>query len=644
MSGEAETGRIASARVDWTGGAPVSVDFGDVYFSGDGAAEADHVFLAGNTLAARFATAGAFVIGELGFGTGLNFLKAAALWRATPKPDGARLVYFSVEQFPFSADDLARAHAAWPALSELSARVRALMPPLVAGLHRLAITSDISLILGLGEAGGILNGAEGAIDAWFFDGFAPAKNPDMWRPELFVDCARLSKPGATFATFTVAGDVRRALQAAGFAVEKRSGFARKKEMLAGRIETPPKKTSGRAPWFETANARPLAAGARVAIVGGGIAGASLAFEARRAGLAPTIIEAETLASGASGNPAGLIMPRLDLGRGAAAQFFLTAYLHTIRLLGEFGGNFFRPCGVLLGAPDDEERVRQARIVAERLLPSDWMEARPDGLYLPQAGVVDPRKFTAALAAETTLTKARAVAIEHGSDGVALRLNDGSRHAFDAVILANGVEALDFLEARTLPLAAVAGQIDWFPDAAAPEHALVFGPYAAPGPEPNTDRGGLVIGATYERPAAGQRVTPSRASTEENIKAIAAFAPRIAATLDRDAAHSRVAIRCQTPDRLPVAGPLPDLGFYGAVYDDLRLGRQRDYPPGEMIPGVFILSGLGSRGLVTAPLAAAMIVAAMTGAPSPVSADIAVALHPARFFIRDLKRAQSIRKG
>ncbi len=408
MTNEAATNdrRIAHARVDWDEGAPHSTVFGDIYFSGDGPAETAHVFLEGTDMPRRFEQAERFSIGELGFGSGLNFLMAWELWRRTPKPERARLHFFSVEAFPLRPEDMARAHAAWPRLKALSARLRALSPPAAAGTHSLPIAPDVTLTLAYGDAQAALARAEGVVDAWFFDGFSPAKTPEMWRAGLFAEAARLSNPGATFATFTVAGDVRRAIAAAGFAAEKRPGYGRKKEMLAGRIDAPVKR-SPRAPWFMNANPQRLARGARVAIIGGGVAGASLAYAARRGGLDPVIIEADAPAAGASGNPAGLIMPRLDLGDTPAARFFLLAYVHAVRLLSDLDQpGIFSSCGVLLGAEKVEQQERLARVAAAGLLPEDWLRQAEDVLLLPQAGVVDPAAFVRALIAATPVIKAR----------------------------------------------------------------------------------------------------------------------------------------------------------------------------------------------------------------------------------------------
>ncbi|MFZ5616125.1 MAG: bifunctional tRNA (5-methylaminomethyl-2-thiouridine)(34)-methyltransferase MnmD/FAD-dependent 5-carboxymethylaminomethyl-2-thiouridine(34) oxidoreductase MnmC [Pseudomonadota bacterium] len=630
-------GEIETAKVDWAADAPRSIFFGDIYFSGDGAGEARHVFVDGNDLQSRFASAQRFSIGELGFGTGLNILVASDLWRRTAKLAGARLHFLSFEKHPLLRDDLARALSAFPQFEALGEPLLAQYPPPVEGVHRLRLADDVSLTLVLGDARRMLAATEASINAWFLDGFAPSRNPDMWTPEVFDEIARLSSAGATAATFSVAGIVRRALEGAGFEVGKRPGYGRKREMLTARIAEPAAK-SNRAPWFANESLKPLPSGASVAIIGGGVAGASLARELAFAGLQPTIFERDAIASGASGNPAGLIMPRLDLGGGSSSQFFRIAYLHVLRTIasieGASGERIYKPCGVLLKAATDEERARQERIVAAKLFPSGWIEARDDGLFFPQAGVIDPPRYCALLAAGARIVRERTISLEALAEGVIVRSEDGAHERFDAAVIANGRDALRFVEARSLPLSGVAGQIDFFPGAAPPPHAVAFGPYAAPAPT-----GGIVIGATYEKIDAGEEPRTSAAASAENIASVGAVLADLAQGLAPSVSQPRASIRCQTPDRLPVAGPLPDWSYFGGVYDNLRLGKKSDYPPGRVTPGVFILAGLGSRGMVTAPYAAAMMAAEMTGAP--IEREIAEALHPARFFIRDLKRSQRI---
>lgn len=625
MGAEGGQTKIEFAKVDWVADAPWSISFSDVYFSGAGPEEKRHVFLAGNDLGARFTNGRSFALCELGFGAGLNFLETLALWRTAAKPGGVRLRYHSIEAYPLSPDDMARAHRAWPEHAEHSRLLRNLSPPAARGPHVLRFDEDVDLTLHYGDAFDVLSKLEGGFDAWFFDGFAPSKNPQLWSVEIFMEAARLSRRGATFATYAVAGNVRRALTCAGFEFEKRDGFGRKKEMLAGRLGSRSNPTPRRAPWHPRGEAA-VAPGGTVAIVGGGIAGASLAFEARRAGLKPTIIDAERLAAGASGNVAGLIMPRIDLGGGPAARLFLSAYLHTVRLLTEIAPSAIIPCGALLAATNDGERARHQKILAAKLLPDGWIKGHADGLFFPQAVVVDPVAYVKAVAGDAEIVIAEARTAKPDAAGVLLRFADGGARRFDAAILANGADALKFRCASGLPLKKVPGQIDWFKNAPAPDTIVAFGPYAAPAP-----RGGLIIGATYGE-------LEEAAATRSNIDAIAAHSPDIVTGISPNSSAPRRAARCQTPDRFPVAGPLPDLAFYGAEYDDLRLGVKRDYPPGKCVPGLFALTGLGSRGLVTAPLAAAHVVAEMTGAPSPLDELVAEALHPARFFIRDLRRA------
>ncbi len=623
---------IEYAKLDWgEENAPRSFLFDDIYFAQDGPAESRHVFLAGNDLPSRFEQAEKFTIGEIGFGTGLNFLAAWDAWERTEKPPGARLHFLSVEKFPFAPDDLAKAHEAWPQYASKAARLRAVTPPAFAGVFQCDIAQDVTLTLIYGDALRALGQAEAAINAWFLDGFAPAKNPDLWDDALMAEVTRLSAPAATFATFTVAGAVRRSLTSAGFDCEKRAGFGRKREMLAGRLRPDTIKQSNRAPWFTSEQSPPLDRSARIAIIGAGGAGAALAHALRRHGYAPTIFEASAPASGASGNPAGLIMPRLDVDDTPAGRFHAAAYLHTVRLLTDLPDHVFDPCGVTRRATGEKEAARQHRLLSEGALPAGWMTPADDGLTFPQGGVVDPAAFVSALIADTPVVAASVTGVER-SGGNWLVATADDQSAYDAVIIANALDALRFSQLRSLPLTGSAGQIDWFPQAAAPASAIAFGPYAAPCP-----RGGLVIGATYAPIGIGAiaRFTPE--ATQTNIAAVAKELPEIAGTLDPAEARPRASVRCTTPDRLPVAGPVPDWGYYAGAYDGLRTGRKEDYPPAGTMPGLYALTGLGSRGLVTAPLCAAVIAAEIAGAPSPVFADIAEALHPARFFIRDMKR-------
>jgi len=215
-------------------GTPVSAVYGDVYHStAGGPAQARYVFLGGNGLPARWRGRARFGVVETGFGLGLNFL---ATWRAW-RDDAAAcdvLDYVAFEKHPFCAEDLAVAQAAWPEFADLAAELRALWPALTPGEHLLRLAGGrLRLRLVFGDVRTMAPGVTVSADAFYLDGFSPAKNPDMWSPDVCAQLARLGAPGATLATWSVAGSVRRAVQSAGFSVEKRLGFAGKRQMLVG---------------------------------------------------------------------------------------------------------------------------------------------------------------------------------------------------------------------------------------------------------------------------------------------------------------------------------------------------------------------------------------------------------------------------
>ena len=232
MSGETEQDGAALES-----GAPVSERFDDPYFSkANGLGETRHVFLMGNDLPERWRGRTAFSIAELGFGTGLNFCAALRLWRETAPPE-AHLTFTSFEAFPLSAGAMERALSVWPELRR--ERVDLISNWRSDGLD----FDDATLRVIVGDARGTLERWDGCADAWFLDGFAPARNPELWEPALMEQVAAHTAPQGTFATYTAAGFVRRRLEAAGFAVEKRNGYGRKREMSAGRLKPPTHRSS-----------------------------------------------------------------------------------------------------------------------------------------------------------------------------------------------------------------------------------------------------------------------------------------------------------------------------------------------------------------------------------------------------------------
>ncbi len=215
-------------RLEWRDNVPVAVQFQDPYFSlGDGLEETRYVFLGGNRLAERFSDG--FHIAELGFGTGLNCFAALALWREAGVTGVLRFTTF--ELFPMGANDMARALAAFPRIAELAAPVLA---ELARGESRV-VTPDLDLTIVTGDARTTVPGWTGQADAWFLDGFAPARNPELWEPNLLQAVADHTAPGGTAATYSAAGAVRRGLEAAGFAVERLPGFGAKRHMTVAQV-------------------------------------------------------------------------------------------------------------------------------------------------------------------------------------------------------------------------------------------------------------------------------------------------------------------------------------------------------------------------------------------------------------------------
>lgn len=580
------TGRPETPDLVWTDAGPRSGRFGDVYFSvEDGLSESRAVFLKGAGLPEAWAGRRRFTVAELGFGTGLNVLALLELW-ARERPPGGRLSVFSVEAFPLTVEEAERAHAAWPELAPLAEALRAQWPPAVAGFHRIDLpqlnaTLDIAVL----EAAGALAAWQGRADAWFLDGFSPATNPQMWRDEVLAGVAARSAPGAVAATFTVAGAVRRGLEAQGFAVSKRPGFGRKRERLEARL---PGHAADPAP-------------RRIAVIGGGIAAAALARAFRAEGADPVVIDSG--APGASGNASALVTPRLDAGAGPVAELFAQA-LERARAL--YPAKAVLAEGVLQLEQQARDGARFDKIAAQPLwrpgriqrLDAEAASARLDepvgrgGLWLADALVVEP-------AAILQAWRGHALAAEAGRlepAGDAWRILDPDGRTIgeaDAVVVASGWGAKALCP--DLPLSPVRGQAT-VASGLSLAVPVAWGGYAAPAP------GGLLFGATHDRAEAS---TDARAEDDRrNLESLRAVLPHLAARLEAARRQGRAAVRAVTPDRLPLGG--------------------------EVAPGLFVLTGLGSRGFCLAPLLAEHLAALVTGAPTPVPAPFADLVAPSRF--------------
>lgn len=595
-------------------GVPVSTRFDDVYFSRDGGlAETAHVFLDGTGLPQAWAGRRRFMIAETGFGTGLNFLATWDLWRRH-RPAGGVLHYLAVEAYPIRRGTLATVLAPFRPVADLAARLIARYPRPAPGLHRMWFPEDgVCLTLAIGEAAAVLPAIEARVDAWFLDGFAPARNPTMWEPAVLDQVARMAAPGSRLATFTAAGAVRRGLAERGFTMDRRPGFGAKRECLVGVYPGSP--PAVRSP-------------ARVAVVGAGIAGAALVGALGRRGVETVWLDRRpTIAAEASGNPVGVLMPRPTLDGGPVAALSAAAFRHVVAecaALGvPVGGN-----GVLELAGDPEAVARQQRLQDSGVLePVDGQLVdapaasrvagvaldRP-GIWYRRAGWVSPQALVAALSAGATpRLQCELADLTHGENG--WRLTDSDKAILaeaDAVILATGAGSPTIPILSDLPVRRVRGQLSELP--ATPtsgrlQAVVTFGGYLSP-----AIRGRHVAGATYEREGVDPGVWPQPVTAESHAKVLAGM-PGLLAGWFASVAPSggRAAIRATTPDRLAIAGTVP-----GA-------------------PGLYVLTGLGSRGLVTAPLLAELVVSDLLDEPLPVELALAAAVRVGRFRDRALRR-------
>lgn len=650
-SGERAGGSSLDPGLVWRDrGTPASERFGDVYFSSeDGLAESRHVFLAGNDLPEAWAGRSRFVIAETGFGTGLNFLATWKAWRESA-PSDAILHYLAVEGFPLSRAQLGDCLSHWPELEPLATSLLAAYPPPHKGFHRVWLEGGrVALTLMMGEAVEVLAEAEARVDAWFLDGFAPARNPAMWSPEVFAEIARLSAPGASLATFTVARAVRQDLAMAGFALEKCPGFGRKREMLTGRFTGAPP-ASRIAPWYRLPP--PASRGDRTAIIGGGIAGAAVAGALARRGASAILIDRhDDIAGEASGNPTALISPRLERGPGDAALFHDRAYRMTLALV-ESAGLAWQSRGGVRLVEAASAAPATSRLWPGAVTPIDPAEASERAgvpldaaaLWLAEAGLIDPVLLVARLAAVAERRAGTAITrLDRDTSGWRLLDTSGAPIVTaDNVVIAAAGGSTGFAPLAWLPTHPVLGQISRVPATAASRGigaTLIWGGYLTP-----DIGGGHVLGATHERGDhdPGQWPWPvSDTAHQRNFRETPPALQRLLHPPDGPGWRGRAALRCALPDHLPAAGPIVDAEDFLARFARLRHGPRGAFPTAPAYhPGLFALTGLGGRGITTAALAAELLVSQMFDEPWPIERRLALAVTPSRFLYRQARHAKT----
>ena len=672
-------------------GTPVADHFDDVYFSNDsGIDETQHVFVAGNDLAERWQQwrTPTFVIAETGFGTGLNFLVAMRAFNefraANPDHPLKRLYFITTEKFPLPQQDMQRALEAFPALKNEAQALASLYPMGLEGCHRLHFDNhSTTLDLWIGDVHELLpqwhSPVNGLIDAWFLDGFAPSKNPDMWTDALFSQMARLSKTGTTFGTFTAAGIVKRGLAGVGFTIKKRNGFGRKRDMLTGVFDQDHENVQHKlrlpaGPYYRYVNGS-LDKTSKVAVVGSGLAAATACLALVKRGICTTLyFDGDTLASGASGNPQGGFYPQLHSEASIASRIqahsFLyarQAYDHTVEHakvcgLADVAHDF---CGVIQLSFNDKVAERQNKLAAadvwpETLIkPADSKEvsdianlALPySGLYIGLGGWLSPPQLVTAMIEEAlqsgklTLkpnhTYVSHEAVETTKQRVRIRFNLGCAEneeviTADHLILALGAGAVNASNFNSLSLRPVRGQVEAIPTQMPIEQlntVLCHKGYMTP-----VFEGRHALGSTYVK---NDLSTDARSDeTEMNLATHeqALANTDIVQALQHDG-KARAATRLGSPDHQPVVGALHNFDSLKEHYTMLGVGKPLTSAPVLPSSVVSTLTCLGSRGLTTAPLMAEVLVSSLCKEPLPLSNELLNAVNTSRFMTREAIRNQ-----
>ncbi|KTD11129.1 FAD dependent oxidoreductase [Legionella gratiana] len=658
---------IKKAELDWCGALPVSIQYDDVYHSSDGGIEQSlYVFVHGNNLIERWQSFSKnipriFTIGETGFGTGLNFLLSWHLWEQYA-PSLCRLHFISCEKHPLSLADLTKSLASWPQLIKQAKQLIANYPVLTPGYHHFSFCEGrVTLTLMLGDAfecyEQLLICGESHlecelrtsyVDAWYLDGFAPAKNKSMWSDSLINVIALLSKENTTFATYTAAGSVRTSLSQRGFIIEKRKGFGAKRHMICGRFTQLPGQitTKRHTPWHTGKPEKFFNKSA--VIVGAGLAGCFTAFSLARKGWKVTVIdELNEVGHGGSANQQAVLFPKLSAYSAPLTQFMLTAFLYAVRTyqcilnqskIGELNG-------ALLLAYNEKEKAAQESlrtwllhypelgVLLEKEQASELagFSLSDSGLFIPLSGWINSPALCQFLANTDGVSRVTNTSVTHLTFDKRWVVNDLET---EVLILANGHKINSFKETEYLPIKPIRGQMTAI--ASTQQSAQLKVPLCAEGHVLPALNDTHQVGATYELNSSIAQIKYEDDQT--NLTKLKQFSSN---SLWSDTVTGHWSgIRASTPDYLPLVGKIANAEKFLEHYARLETNAKRWIPQGgPYYPGLYACAGFGSRGLTSIPLCAEWLASLINDELSFLPRNLQHALSPARFLRKNIIRGK-----
>ena len=655
---------IKNAEILWLESKqPYSSQFDDIYYSSEGGLEeSQHNFIAANNLNQRRLSSHPlhskrFTIGELGFGTGLNFLLCMQLWLECSEPTHP-LHYIAFEKHPLKPAALAKALQCWPQLQKFSEKLTSQYSDLGNGIQRLLFGEHIILDLHFGDATASLSDMESSqglvVDAWFLDGFSPKQNPDMWSISLFEQLAKHSDTRTTLSSYSVAGDVRRGLSGVGFKVSRPTGFGKKRQMLLASFEGNQSNDISKqritSPWFHLP--KPSSHRGEVIIIGAGLAGCSSAYSLASRGWKVTVIEAaKSIASAASGNRQTVLKCKLFKQQSHAAEFYLQAYLFASRQFQDLSQQFafhWQQCGVLqldsainntaanhtsaTSSNDKDLAIKQKQLAefiadfyrsdlatvvkTESASSIAGIELTEGGYHLPHGGWLDSVKLCQAylthsnitLVLDTTVTAFSQAQDQQGRWSVSSTTQNWQA---DSLVIANSTSCDSFEQTHKLPIVPVKGQTSNYTGnkLSAAIQAVICGQRTI-----CPSHGGMhTLGASYERLPMDENTATNNASASfdaindqanlENLQGVLASLKE-PQRLELKLQDARAAVRCSSKDHLPIVGLVADHEAMQDSYALLRRNAKQQFDHGgDYFNNLYINVAHGSHGLTSTPLAA-----------------------------------------